>query len=157
MPAYKKANLVEFVHTSASEIIGQLQYGYANDGFLSQYTRQTKAWARVIPDLQQSFAVLLESRPEASDWSILLEYPLYRLRRRIDIVILVGDVIVLVECKVGAETFSTEDARQVEEYALDLRDFMPKVINAPSFRFSGALMLMMTLQSIYFRLPSSAT
>jgi Uncharacterized conserved protein (DUF2075) len=123
MPAYKKANLVEFVHTSASEIIGQLQYGYANDGFLSQYTRQTKAWARVIPDLQQSFAVLLESRPEASDWSILLEYPLYRLRRRIDIVILVGDVIVLVECKVGAETFSTEDARQVEEYALDLRDF----------------------------------
>jgi hypothetical protein len=54
---------------------------------------------------------------------VLLEYPLYRLRRRIDVVILAGTTIVVVECKVGAEKFNSEDLRQVEEYALDLRDF----------------------------------
>src|SRR5262249_49443311 len=62
-------------------------------------------------------------RGEASDWAMLLEYPLYRLRRRIDIVILAGGTIVVVECKVGADHFSAQDRRQVEEYALDLRDF----------------------------------
>lgn len=59
----------------------------------------------------------------AAKWSILLEFPLYRLRRRIDIVILAHDRIVVVEYKVGAKHFSSEDRRQVEEYALDLRDF----------------------------------
>ncbi len=77
----------------------------------------------MIPDLQRSLERLLEIRPETSTWSVLLEYPLYRLRRRIDLVILAGGTIVVVECKVGAEEFNSEDLRQVEEYALDLRDF----------------------------------
>lgn len=123
MPAYKKASLVEFIQSSPSEIIGELESAYANDGFSSQYTRQTKAWVRLVPDLQESFSALLGLRPLASNWSILLEYPLYRLRRRIDIVILAGGLLLVVECKVGELTFKREDARQVEEYALDLRDF----------------------------------
>jgi hypothetical protein len=111
--------------------VGSLQQGYAADGFATQYTRQTKAWARVIPKLQHTFVQLLKVRPAAHDWTILLEYPLYRLRRRIDIVILAHSLIVVVECKVGADVFTTEDRRQVEEYALDLRDF-----HAESYRRS---------------------
>jgi hypothetical protein len=123
MPAYARYNIAEFVRSSPSEVVGLLQRAYAADGFLSQYTRQTKAWARVIPELQQSLLTLLTDRPATSGWHVLLEYPLYRLRRRIDLVILAGDLILVVECKVGAETFGAEHARQVEEYALDLRDF----------------------------------
>src|SRR6476469_4630757 len=69
---------------------------------------------------------LLELRSESSNWSILLEYPLYRLRRRIDVVILARDLIVVVEYKVGAENFTPVDQRQVEEYSLDLCDFHAK-------------------------------
>jgi hypothetical protein len=104
-------------------MVGSLQQAYAADGFASLYTRQTQAWARVIPKLQQMFVQLLLARPEAHEWAVLLEYPLYRLRRRIDLVILAGSLIVVVECKVGAEAFTAEDSTQVEEYALDLRDF----------------------------------
>ena len=106
-----------------AEIAGTLQQAYAMDGFASQYTRQTKAWVLILPKLQESLKSLLEVRPESSTWSILLEYPLYRLRRRIDIVILARDLIVVVEYKVGAEDFASDDKRQVEEYALDLCDF----------------------------------
>jgi hypothetical protein len=123
MPAYSRRTVGLFIRENPSTIVGVLQQAYAADGFASQYTRQTKAWATVIPKLQRSFEEVLKLRPEAQDWTVLLEYPLYRLRRRIDVVILVGSLIVVVECKVGAETFTSADRRQTEEYALDLRDF----------------------------------
>lgn len=123
MPAYVHKKLAEFIHCSLSEIAGTLQVAYAADGFISQYTRQTKAWSFVVPVLQSQLGELADTRSEAKDWAVMLEYPLYRLRRRIDLVILAGEVIVVVECKVGADSFAAEDCRQVEEYALDLRDF----------------------------------
>jgi hypothetical protein len=123
MPAYVRRTIGGFISDDPSTIVGSLQQEYAADGFASQYTRQTKAWARVIPKLQHSFVELLRIRPDAQHWTVLLEYPLYRLRRRIDIVILAGNLVVVVECKVGADAFTAEDLRQAEEYALDLRDF----------------------------------
>ncbi len=123
MSAYVRRSVHQFISDDATTILGALQQAYASDGFASQYTRQTRAWTRVIPRLQEMFVQLLAVRPEARQWTVLLEYPLYRLRRRIDIVLLAGTVIVVVECKVGAEAFTAEDSRQVEEYALDLRDF----------------------------------
>ena len=123
MPAYVRHTAAQFVRADAAAIMGSLQQAYASDGFASQYTRQTKAWARVVPKLQSILSPLLSVRPEAHEWTVLLEYPLYRLRRRIDIVILAGGLILVIECKVGADGFTVEDRRQVEEYALDLRDF----------------------------------
>ncbi len=123
MAAYLRRSIKQFVQEDTASVVGTLQQAYASDGFASQYTRQTVAWAQIIPKLQISFLELLAARPETSDWAVLLEYPLFRLRRRIDIAILAGRLIILVECKVGAETFGAEDRRQVEEYALDLRDF----------------------------------
>lgn len=123
MPAYVRRALYQFIHDDAATILGNLQQAYSADGFASQYTRQTRAWVQIIPKLQTVLCRLLAVRPEANEWSALLECPLYRLRRRIDIVILAGCVVVVVECKVGADAFTAEDRRQVEEYALDLRDF----------------------------------
>ena len=123
MPAYVRRTIEQFIREDEARILGSLQEAYAADGFASQYTRQTKAWARVVPQLQRIFVQLLSIRPEAHEWPVLLEYPLYRLRRRIDVVLLAGSLVVVVECKVGAEAFAAEDRRQVEEYALDLRDF----------------------------------
>ena len=123
MPAYLRRTVDEFISEEPIAVIGILQQAYASDGFVSQYTRQTQAWDQMVPELQRVFAQLLRSRPEAKDWTILLEYPLYRLRRRIDAVILADGLILVVECKVGADVFTAADRRQVEEYALDLRDF----------------------------------
>ena len=66
---------------------------------------------------------MLRMSPNTADWLVLLEYPLYRLRRRIDVLILSPTAIVVVELKVGESSFRSADRRQVEEYALDLRDF----------------------------------
>src|SRR5689334_5580451 len=129
MPAYLRRTINEFLREDSIAVIGILQQAYASDGFVSQYTRQTRAWDKIVPEFQRVFAQLLESRPEAKDWTILLEYPLYRLRRRIDAVVLADGLILVVECKAGAAVFTAADRRQVEEYALDLRDFHAQSCN----------------------------
>jgi hypothetical protein len=63
------------------------------------------------------------SEESVARWALLLEYPLLRLQRRLDVVLLCGQRVVVVEFKVGASTYSAVDARQAEDYALDLRDF----------------------------------
>ena len=123
MSAYVRMTLTEFADANVSEIIGRLERAHAHDGFLTQFSLQTIAWDTSVALLQEDLGKLLKSRPTAAAWSVLLEYPLYRLRRRIDVVILTDEVILVVEAKVGETRFNAEDQRQVEEYCLDLRDF----------------------------------
>lgn len=123
MAAYFSSSAESFIRVSAEEISAELHAKYAADGFSSQYTTQTEAWNVTIPRLQEELRTLLQLYPETADWRILLEYPLYRLRRRIDVLVLSPAAIVVVELKVGESKFRSVDRRQVEEYALDLRDF----------------------------------
>lgn len=66
----------------------------------------------------------------SGSWHVLLEFPLYRLRRRIDVVVLTSANVAVIELKVGETLFRSTDRRQVEEYALDLRDFHKPSSNA---------------------------
>ena len=77
MPAYVRRTVAEFIEDDAKAIIGSLQQAYANDGFASQYTQQTRAWIEVVPKLRNTFSQLVAVRTDAAAWTILLEYPLY--------------------------------------------------------------------------------
>src|SRR5205085_2778592 len=115
MPAYYRTRLADFIAEEPQAVIGQLQIKYAEDGFAQQYLTQTRAWAEVVPLLQAEARTLVEHLPGACSWNILLEFPLYRLQRRIDIVVLTTSIVVI-ESKVGEERFLASDERQVEEY-----------------------------------------
>jgi hypothetical protein len=123
MPAYFRAAVREFVDMPVAVIAGDLSTAYASDGYASQYTSQTRAWEQVIPLLQRELREVTALVPDVAGWGVLLEYPLYRLRKRIDAVILTGSAAVVIETKCGETKFLASDLRQVEEYALDLRDF----------------------------------
>ena len=123
MPAYVDYSLLEFLDTADDQLLAELHRAYASDGFVSQYTSQTTAWESTLDPLKEGLRFALEVCNEASDWRVLLELPLYRLRRRVDLLIVTGQAIVVIELKVGETQFHSTDRRQVEEYALDLRDF----------------------------------
>src|SRR6185503_19457309 len=53
----------------------------------------------------------------------LLEYPIPRRHKRLDAVLLAADVIFCLEFKTEDKVYSLQPQRQVEDYALDLRDF----------------------------------
>lgn len=123
MPAYARYSLGEFVALDLRLLVGQLEAAYASDGYASQLRQQTHAWVELIPLLQADLLSLLNRHPGVAEWGVLLEYPLYRLGRRIDLIIITGRAVLVVELKVGETQFRAADRRQVEEYALDLHDF----------------------------------
>lgn len=76
---------------------------------------QRDAWASQISTLQQCLAGV----PGA----IFLEYVVPRIGSRIDVVVILGPTVVVIEFKVGAEAFERADENQVWDYALDLKNF----------------------------------
>ena len=81
------------------------------------------SWQTQVVILKRCLRRVSERFPAASNWGVLFEYPLLRLGRRLDVVILAGKRVVVIEFKVGARSYSPADVRQAETYALDLRDF----------------------------------
>ena len=131
MPAYVDLNVEEFLSTSDSALLSKLHSAYASDGFLSQYTTQTVAWEASLPLIKEGLNLVVRHYDAALNWRILLELPLYRLRRRIDLIVVTPKALVVVELKVGETAFLSADLRQVEEYALDLRDFHEHCLEVP--------------------------
>jgi Uncharacterized conserved protein (DUF2075) len=78
---------------------------------------QIRAWRQQIALLRLALVGMPVS------WRVLFEYPLLRLGRRIDTVLLTDRAILVLEFKVGATTISMLDRQQTEDYALDLFDF----------------------------------
>ncbi len=78
--------------------------------------QQLRAWADGI-------ALLRTALLPHPDWHVLLEYPMLRLGRRADAIVLTGAAILVLEFKVGAKTCDPAGREQAEDFALDLRDF----------------------------------
>jgi len=76
---------------------------------------QIEAWRR-----QVAILATLQAEPT---WRLLLEFPLLRLGRRIDAILLTDRAIIVLEFKIGASSCAAADQMQVEDYALDLHDF----------------------------------
>lgn len=76
-------------------------------------------WEATIAALRAT----LETIPAASGWRLLLEYPLLRLGRRIDAVLIAPQMILVLEFKARTAEFAAFDLHQAEDHAIDLRDF----------------------------------
>jgi DUF2075 family protein len=116
MRAYYSAPVRRFLVQETAAIVGELTSKAAAAGFYQQLHSQTEAWSSQVKILKTA----LEGWQEGH---LLFEYVIPRRGRRADVILLIHDLIFVIEFKVGASTFSTADIAQVEDYALDLRDF----------------------------------
>ena len=107
-----------FLDTPSETITGMLALAQIRH-FRINETQQVRAWEASIAMLRAALAEL----PEACAWHVLLEYPMLRLGRRPDAIVLTDRAILVLEFKAGAHGFSQADRRQVEDYAIDLHDF----------------------------------
>lgn len=123
MPAYFRATLAEFLATDPKAVLGDLTAGSSAGGFLDLKHRQTKAWLRQIQALRSAAEDLIGSDAAKAEWSLLLEYPIPRRQKRIDAVVIARSLIICVEFKTEDKEVLKQARRQVEDYALDLRDF----------------------------------
>ena len=108
---YYSDSINGFLSSSPEEILGILAMN--NDFPLEQ--SQRNAWLSEIN--------ILQSLLSAYQGTIYLEYSIPRMGQRIDVVLLIGAVIFVLEFKVGEDTFHSYARDQVWDYALDLKNF----------------------------------
>lgn len=123
MPAYYRASLAEFLMHSDAEILGTLAAAQGVEGHAMAFTSQTNAWREQMEALRLACEWVITRQPSSKSWSLLLEYPIPRRQKRIDTVILSAQRIYCLEFKTGAQKLPKSSLSQVEDYALDLRDF----------------------------------
>lgn len=109
--AWYQASIAEFLRSEPNLIIGQL----ATNGGFALLTTQRDAWLAQINFLQNHLADLRGN--------ILFEFTIPRMGRRIDVVLLIGPIVFVIEFKVGEKAFDRAGIDQVWDYALDLKNF----------------------------------
>ena len=120
MPAYYQKALAGFIAEDPASVLWKLTQANAVERF--PLTPQAiEAWGAQLPVLVTRITHLLGVFPDAKNWSVLLEYPIPIVGKRIDAVLLLRNVIVVIETKTGASP--TSAARQVDDYALNLACF----------------------------------
>lgn len=130
MPAFYRKSLTAFLTDDRDLIIGRLTSESARAGFFQQVHDQTSAWESQV-EILRVVARRLVDEAGAGAWQILLEYPIPRRGKRIDVVILAPGVLFVLEFKCGARDFGRDAIAQVEDYALDLRDFHRESAHRP--------------------------
>jgi hypothetical protein len=108
---YYSDSIASFLSSSPDVILGILAKN--NDFSLEQ--SQRNAW--------QSEINILHSVLSPYQGTIYFEYSIPRMGQRIDVVLLIGAVIFVLEFKVGEDTFHSYARDQVWDYALDLKNF----------------------------------
>ena len=109
--AYYSATIKDFLQTSPEIILGKL--AISNTFSLEQLQRD--AWLEEIDILRRSL--------RSFQGTIYFEFSVPRMGQRIDVLLLIGAVIFVLEFKVGEKIFTPYACDQVWDYALDLKNF----------------------------------
>ncbi|MBT3192545.1 MAG: DUF2075 domain-containing protein [Verrucomicrobia bacterium] len=83
---------------------------------------QKHAWDQQVKQLKEALS-LGENIESFRDAKIYFEFAIPRMGKRIDVVLVSGGVIFVIEFKVGSATFDAFAIDQVWDYALDLKNF----------------------------------
>ncbi len=108
---YYYNSITLFIKSDINEILGELT---RNSDF-DIGKNQRDVWIEEINILQKVLA--------SYSGSIYFEYSIPRMGKRIDVVLIIGSAIFILEFKVGDKEFSSSAVDQVWDYALDLKNF----------------------------------
>lgn len=108
---YYSDKISKFLLSSDNEILGVISCNTSND----VVTLQRNAWLYEIHILKKVL--------KGFEGAIYFEYSIPRMGKRIDVLLIIYNVIFILEFKVGEKKFRTSDSDQVWDYALDLKNF----------------------------------
>lgn len=109
--AWYNASIAEVINTPTDAILGRLN----SKSDFSIITTQRDTWIAEIEFLKNSLLGL--------DGAVFFEFNIPRMGRRIDVVLVIGPIIFVVEFKIGENLFDRAAIDQVWDYALDLKNF----------------------------------
>ncbi len=108
---YFSARISDFINKNTNEILGEITH---NNEFPLEQT-QRDAWEEEIRILKKALIHY--------DGAIFFEFAIPRMGKRIDVLLIIGSVIFVLEFKVGEKDFQSYSIDQVWDYAMDLQNF----------------------------------
>lgn len=109
--AWYSASLAQFLADTDNEILGAL----TRRSQFSVDETQTRAWIEEISFLKPQLLGLAGT--------VFFEFHVPRMGNRIDVVLVIGAVVFVIEFKIGEKSFARSAVEQVWDYALDLKNF----------------------------------
>lgn len=122
MPAFYRNTVSGFLCADPAAILGELNL-QSRHAVSSLRLTTVVSWERTVAILREALRQVMARIPAAAGWGVLLEYEIPRRDCRIDCVLLAGQLVIVLEFKTGASESPTAAKRQVEHYAIELRDF----------------------------------
>ena len=116
MTAFYFDQIENFLNKKTDEIVGILSDKQTRSIDLNP--KQNDSWRLQIDLFKENFKKIENIKENY----ILIEYPLLRLSKRLDTIIIIKNLIFLIEFKKSKE-FSSTDKKQVEDYATNLKYF----------------------------------
>ena len=113
MRSYYSNTLENFLKEDNNSILGKLTSAHSHRHLEIQ---QTNAWKVQIDLLKDVF----KNNPEGH---IFFEFAIPRMGKRVDNIIIIGDLIFVIEFKVGDTKYEKSAVDQVLDYSLDLKNF----------------------------------
>ncbi|MCI7698125.1 MAG: DUF2075 domain-containing protein [Akkermansia sp.] len=113
---YYSSTIQDFLHLDSNAILGHITQN-------SQYHQrellptQIGAWEEEIAIMKEQLGMVDRGG------RVIFEYLIPRIKRRVDVVLLYGNIIFLLEFKCGESEYLQKTDDQVCDYALDLRNF----------------------------------
>lgn len=108
-----KAKVNQFLETPEDQVLGSLTDQHRHRQLEQQ---QINAWRYQIKELKKVLIVV----PDAT---LLLEFEIPRIGKRVDAVLIFRGGILVLEYKVGANSYDSQSIDQAYDYALDLKNF----------------------------------
>jgi hypothetical protein len=108
---YFKDSIQSFLQKSTEEIIGSITLKNQFDST----SLQNKSWEQQISILKTSL--------DGFQGTIFFEFSIPRMGKRVDCIVIIGDVVFIIEFKVGEHKYLHHQIEQVWDYALDLKNF----------------------------------
>ena len=112
MRAYYSADRESFYRDSDSHILGELTRRHHHD----VEAGQKQAWLKQVDLMRAALA-------EIGAFTLYFEFAIPRMGKRADAVVVIGKAIFVIEFKDGEARFTGAGIEQVEDYALDLKNF----------------------------------
>jgi hypothetical protein len=111
MNYYYQDTISDFLQKSTNEIIGSITRSNEFDvTFL-----QNKSWEQQI--------LILKNALQCFEGEIFFEFSIPRMGKRIDVLVVIKNVVFVIEFKIGESHFLNQHIEQVWDYALDLKNF----------------------------------
>lgn len=108
---FYKDTIHSFLQKNTDEIIGTITRANQFDSTQNQ----NKSWVEQIPILKNSL--------KDYNGTIFFEFSIPRMGKRVDVIVIIEDVVFVIEFKVGQHKFLQYEIEQVWDYALDLKNF----------------------------------